>query len=222
MIGFLQKTKVFSVPFFVLVGGLSLLLLFYTKVEIEIWVNIRNNPALDYFFKYFTHLGDGVTALVISLIFLLFNIRKGLILLISYLISGLFIQFLKILVFPDILRPVALMGQNYPLHLIEGVKIYSIQSFPSGHTGTAFAMFFCLAAFTSNKMMQLLALLTAILLAYSRMYLSQHFLPDVIGGAVIGTITSLLFLQLFEQKNLLSHLDHSLFSIKRTHAGQNN
>jgi membrane-associated phospholipid phosphatase len=222
MIGFLQKTKVFSIPFLVLVGGLSLLLLFYTKVEIELWVNAHNSPFLDDFFRFFTNVGDGLAAILISLAFILFNARKGIILLTGYLLSGLIIQLLKIFVFPDVLRPVALIGQSYPLHLVAGVKILTEHSFPSGHAGTAFALFFCLAAFTDNKGLQFLALLTSVAIAFSRMYLSQHFLTDVIAGAVIGTFTSLILLAWFEQKNLLRNLDRPLFPIHRKYAEQNN
>ncbi len=218
MIGFLQKTKAFSIPFFALAGGLSLLLLFYNKVEVELWVNARNSPFLDQFFCFFTNLGDGIAAIVVALGFLLFNIRKGILLLISYLLSGLFIQLLKIFVFPDVIRPVALIGHSYPLHLVDGVKILSEHSFPSGHSGTAFALFLCLASFTDKKSLQFGAFLISVTIAYSRMYLSQHFLPDVIAGAVIGTITSLLVLVIFDQKNLLRNLGHPLLPFHRNYA----
>lgn len=218
MIGFLQKTKIFTIPFFVLVGGLSLLLIFFNKAEVALWVNAHNSPALDIFFRYFTNLGDGVAAAVISLVFLFFDIRRGIILLLSFLLSGLIIQLLKIFIFPDVIRPVALLGETHVLHLVDGVKVLYRQSFPSGHTGTAFSIFFCLAAFTDKNRIQFFALITAILIGYSRMYLSQHFLPDVLVGAVVGTFTSLCLLVLFEQKNLLGSLNHSIFPTNRNHA----
>lgn len=217
MIDYLQKTKIFSIPFFILIGGLSILLIFFTKSEIALWVNAHNNSVLDIFFRIITNLGDGIAATVISLLFLIFNMKRGIILLGSFLLSGLLIQLLKIFIFPDVIRPVALLGQTHVLHLVDGVKILFNKSFPSGHTGTAFAIFFCLAAFTDKNRIQFLALLTAFLVAYSRMYLSQHFLPDVIAGAVIGTFTSLCLLVLFEHKKLLGTLNHPIFSIKKSH-----
>lgn len=222
MIGLLQKTKIFSISFFILVGVLSLLLLFYNKVEVELYVNAHNNPFLDIFFRFFTNLGDGLAAVVVSLIFIIFNVRKGIILLTGYLLSGLIIQLLKIFIFADMLRPVALIGNSYPLHLVEGVKILTEHSFPSGHAGTAFALFFCLAAYTDKKFLHFLALLTAIAIAYSRMYLSLHFLTDVVAGAVVGTITSLLLLTWFELKNILRNLDRPLFTIHRKYDEQIN
>ena len=195
-----------------MIGGLSVLLLFFSKVEITLWVNAHNSPAADYFFRYFTYLGDGVVAAVISLIFMFFNVRKGILLLITFILSGLLIQYLKIHIFPDVLRPVALIGHTYPLHLVDGVKIGDIQSFPSGHTGTAFGIFYCFAAFTKSRRIQVASFLIAVLLGYSRMYLSQHFLPDVIGGAVLGTFISICLLIMFEETNFLKRFDRPMFS----------
>jgi membrane-associated phospholipid phosphatase len=222
MIELLRKTKVFSVPFFILVGGSSLLLIFFDKIEIALWINSHNSKFLDFFFQYLTHIGDGITALIISLLFLLFNIRKGSILLIGYLLSGLIIQMLKIFVFPDILRPILLIENSPAIHLVEGVKIWGSQSFPSGHTGTAFALFFCLVAYTDKTRLHILGLITAVLIAYSRLYLFQHFLPDVVAGAVIGTFTSLFLLLLFEKYKIFNRLDQSVFPTKRTYAEKNN
>ena len=219
MIGLLRRTKAFTVPFFIMVGLTSILLLFYNKIEIELWINARNAPFFDIFFKYFTHLGDGVTAAIISLIVILLNIRKGVILLLSYLISGLIIQMLKIHVFPDILRPVGMIELTPAIHLVEGVKLWGIQSFPSGHSGTAFAVFYCFAAFTNNRRIQGLAFITAVLLAYSRLYLFQHFLTDVIAGAVLGTFTSLVFIILFDRWNLMNRLNKPVFSFQSGDSG---
>jgi membrane-associated phospholipid phosphatase len=217
MIGFLQKTRVFSIPFYILIAGLSILLLLFDKIEIARWINAQNSESLDFFFKYLTHLGDGIVATIIALIFMLFNIKKGIILLLSFILSGLIIQFLKIHVFPEMMRPIDVFGDTQTLHMIEGVKIWSKKSFPSGHTGTAFAMFYCIAAFTDNRRLQFLAFVLAVLLGYSRLYLSQHFLPDVIAGSIIGMLISLSLLTLFERYKILASLNHSVFSTRRTY-----
>jgi membrane-associated phospholipid phosphatase len=213
MIGLLRQTKGFTVPFFILTGALSVLLLFYTKVEIELWINSCNSKALDYFFKYFTHLGDGLTAALISIGILIFNVRKGTILLLSYLLSGAIIQVLKIHVFNDVLRPIGVIELTPAIHLVEGVKLWGIQSFPSGHSGTAFGLLYCFAAFTDNRKLQVVAFVTAVLLAYSRLYLFQHFLPDVVAGAVLGTFTSLCILLLFEKGRWMNRLDISVYAL---------
>ena len=125
-------------------------------------------------------------------------------------------------IFPDIVRPITLFKNTYALHLVEGVKMSEIQSFPSGHTGTAFAILFLLATFTSKSWLQVTALATGILIGFSRLYLSQHFLPDVVAGAVVGTFTSLVLLTVFEHSRSFNKLNRPLFSRRFSNAKKDN
>lgn len=215
MTALLRQTKVFTAPFFTVVGLCSVLLLFLDKIEIALWINAHNSPVTDLFFKYYTHLGDGVTAAIISLLLILLNVRKGVILLLGFLVSGLIIQALKIHVFPDIWRPAAVIGISPAIHVVDGVTLWEIQSFPSGHSGTAFAVFYGLAAFTSNRKLQFLAFLTAFFLAFSRLYLFQHFLPDVVAGSVLGFFTTLALIVQFDHWKLMNRLDKSVAELFR-------
>ena len=62
-------------------------------------------------------------------------------------------------------------------------------SFPSGHTSAAFALFTCLALMTPRRLAPLW-MTAAWAVAYSRIYLSQHFLEDILSGSLIGMISS--------------------------------
>ncbi|MBL7776208.1 MAG: phosphatase PAP2 family protein, partial [Saprospiraceae bacterium] len=67
-------------------------------------------------------------------------------------------------------------------------------SFPSGHTTAAFCMY-GLMALMSRKRWPALGLFwfgLAFLVAFSRVFLVQHFLIDVLGGAALGLFLSLL------------------------------
>jgi membrane-associated phospholipid phosphatase len=46
-------------------------------------------------------------------------------------------------------------------------------------------------------------LLLALLIGYSRIYLSQHFLEDVYGGSIVGTVTTFFIFWLAMKKNWL-------------------
>ena len=92
-------------------------------------------------------------------------------------------------------RPKTFFAENFPdtvLPMVNGVQIYVWQSFPSGHSTAAFSFFLCLALMTKNKLLQFACCLTAILVAYSRIYLQQHFALDVFAGAVIGGLSATL------------------------------
>ena len=75
---------------------------------------------------------------------------------------------------------------------MDGVKINIHQSFPSGHTTTAFAIFTLLMLFAKNRNWGYACVTLAWLAGYSRCYLFQHFPVDVLGGATIGMLSSLI------------------------------
>lgn len=63
-------------------------------------------------------------------------------------------------------------------------------SFPSGHTGASFAAVTALRL--GGEKHWYLALIPALLIAFSRMYLYVHFLSDILGGILVGCISGLL------------------------------
>ena len=62
-------------------------------------------------------------------------------------------------------------------------------SFPSGHTAISFAAVFALKA--SGSRLWKPALVLAIIIAYSRLYLYVHWPSDVLAGALLGAVLGL-------------------------------
>jgi membrane-associated phospholipid phosphatase len=163
----------------------SIIQLFCSKEAVQLWVDASHLAYLDVFFSYLTHLGDGLTFVIVILFMALWRSYylafEGLL---SFATSGLFTQLLKRTVFADVLRPKGLLGAQ--LHYIAGVEVHTTHSFPSGHATTAFALATFLVLHSTPKNGILWALAAA-LVGFSRIYLNQHFLPDVLAGALIGT-----------------------------------
>jgi undecaprenyl-diphosphatase len=63
-------------------------------------------------------------------------------------------------------------------------------SFPSGHTIASFEA--CTVLMLNNKKMGIPALILAILIAFSRMYLYVHYPTDVIASVILGTAFALI------------------------------
>lgn len=172
--------------------GLSLIYLITTSIFILstpkgaflLWLNSLHNTFLDYFFYYFTFIGDGLFVVGLVLIFALFNYKKAINLFANYAISGLLAQLLKVIF--NTPRPKAYFEGLKTLHLLPWVHIYNTYSMPSGHTTTAFALAFFLSTFFKNKFLQTLFFILAVIVALSRIYLCQHFPEDTIVGAFIG------------------------------------
>ncbi|MFI0490795.1 phosphatase PAP2 family protein [Flavobacterium sp.] len=161
-------------------------LLVYGKKPLHLFVNQFHSPFWDTFFKYFTNVGDGLFAGLILFILLFFiNIRNVFIGLATFLISGFISQLIKKVAYFDELRPSKSFGPN-ELHYVPGELLHFYNSFPSGHSTTAFAMFMFLAYLFKNKYLQITFAIIACLVGYSRVYLSQHFFVDVTCGGIIG------------------------------------
>lgn len=165
-----------------------LILSFTDKLELHLQINQFHSDLTDFFFRNATHIGDGAFALILLPYLLFFtSFRVFIISVLACLLSGLLVQFLKKVVFSDHLRPTALIDIS-KLHIVEGVHLNTMYSFPSGHTTSAFAFFILLAFYMkSNKIAHILFALCAIVVGFSRIYLSQHFLVDVSVGAILGT-----------------------------------
>ena len=71
------------------------------------------------------------------------------------------------------------------------IEMPSHLSFPSGHTTVAFCVFFGLALIIPNKIIGTALVVLAVLVGFSRTYLSYHFLMDVVAGSLLGIVTAI-------------------------------
>ena len=168
------------------------MLMIYGKTASFISLNSYHPFLLNVFFINYTFVGDGIFAICFIALLYFYYKRKqlGTALLVSFLISGLAAQIIKNLFNSP--RPKLFFEAGQYLHFIDGVTLLNHSSFPSGHTATAFAIATVLVLMIKNKNCQLLILMAAVLVGYSRIYLAQHFLLDVIIGSVLGSVSGIL------------------------------
>ena len=181
---FLFVTLVFAIPVFW--SHLQ-----WSRLDLHAAVNRYNWPWADLFFRYFTDLADGWTVVVVSLTVLaLHTWRSFFMVAISSILSATIVQFLKRSVFAGNDRPI-MFKDNWPdLHWVQGVELHSHFSFPSGHSTAAFSMCLALVVIIGRQGWAALLAIVAIVLGFSRVYLSQHFTQDVFAGAVVGIASS--------------------------------
>jgi membrane-associated phospholipid phosphatase len=201
----LHRIRPFFILYLLLLCACLVIKLLYTRPEVYFAVNGWNSPWADYIEPYMTDLGDGLTAITLSLILLLFSYRKFLLLASSYLMTSLVAQVLKYIV--DAPRPKLYFQDQWShVHTVKGIYILSFNSFPSGHTTSAFSAALVITYLCKNKGWGVPALLIAMLVGYSRMYLTQHFFEDVIAGSVIGVMVTVFWLTWLDSKPFI-HTD---------------
>lgn len=174
----------------------------FTRLDQLQLINGNHSAAADLVFQALTSIAEVV--LPILFLIYLFRFRKEYALpyVYSYAFSTALIQVLKHFVFAESLRPLAYFASSgVKWHIIPGLLISEYNSMPSGHTGAAFFMFFWIAVLLRRLSWGLVAGLLAVGVAYSRVYLFQHFPVDTLVGAAIGTVSSYLFYTLIYAKS---------------------
>lgn len=181
------------VPFLFFIIVLGVIQLIYDRDSIHIYINQYHHPFFDSFFLYLTILGGGLV-FGLLLVYLFFkNKKQAIILLAGYVVSSVFVQVLKHFVFDNITRPLGHFKYLFiELYKVPGAANKTQNSFPSGHTAD---IFFVLCTFVLlrnlNGSTQRALFYLALLVGFSRVYLSQHFLIDIYVGAIIGVAFSI-------------------------------
>jgi undecaprenyl-diphosphatase len=136
---------------------------------------------------FITYLGGAIFTTILCILLIVIgkgNIRyAGLLSLISLAIDQIPVQIIK----RKLVRPRPFLTLSNVSVFITRPKDYS---FPSGHTSAACSLYLSLAFFFPQLL--LLALPLSALVGISRVYLGVHYPTDVLAGAVLGILTSLL------------------------------
>jgi len=95
------------------------------------------------------------------------------------------------------------IGKTDQVVVVPGVALNKGKtSFPSGHTMSAFGLYCMVALLSGAKNRNLLLTMAglSVLTGISRIFLVQHFLADVTGGAVMGMLISWLVWKIWTTK----------------------
>lgn len=210
---------IYGIAYFILLIFTLALLYAYPKLELHLLLNSYHTKVQDIFFTYYSMLAEGPLYALALLPLLWKKIKITIFFALCELSGGVVLQILKHLI--SMPRPYSAF-ENYPdmvLPVVEGVSLHSSNSFPSGHASTFFVFCTCCAIFLayryqlrtgkrSHKALMLFDFSLLVLLslaalgAYSRVYLSQHFLSDVCMGSVIGFVTPCLMFYFGKNKIL--------------------
>lgn len=184
-----EGTRWFLIVWSMFCISLGIAVLLTDQLELHRSMHRVHSPALDTFFTLFTHLGDGVVPTVMALLVLAVrDVRSFLMMAISCAGSAIVIQVLKRVFAHD--RPFMFKADLGDMHWVPGLELHHHLSFPSGHSTAAWAMCYALVVLLPGRMNGVLFAVLAAMIAYSRVYLSQHFTEDILAGAIIGTGTA--------------------------------
>lgn len=171
------------------------------KNECFLLLNTNLGIAADYFFAVWTYMGDGLLWIAV-LIILLFVLKKKHFLplaIAAFALSTAFTQIGKHWIRPGEPRPIRAIHDTSLIHTVPFVEVHTISSFPSGHTATAFTIYLFLCLMIPGSWWVLTGFVYATLVAYSRIYLAQHFPLDT-GAGMVAAILSILLALMIQQR----------------------
>lgn len=158
------------------------------EIQILNWLQKLHTPVLDKIMCFITRLGDaGILWILLAAVLLLIpkTRKSGLVLAGALVVDALLCNV--------ILKP--LVGRIRPYDVNTAVQLLVSKptdySFPSGHTAASFASVAALFLAGEKKLWKP-ALVLAVLIAFSRLYLYVHYPTDVLGGLLLGLIAGYL------------------------------
>jgi membrane-associated phospholipid phosphatase len=169
----------------------------YGKNASFLIINKFNHPGFDYFFHYYTYLGDGMICIPLLLYVYLFKKEFFFTVIVAFLICALLTQFSKGVVFAGQPRPILVLKEQ--VRAVPGVEVHTTGSFPSGHTSMAFTYALLMTFLVKRKFWTFLFPIIAFFVGYSRVYLAQHFVTDVLAGLIVGLTSAFLALLMYER-----------------------
>ena len=223
---FIKGNSVFLVLFAIVFTGIGIALLTIDKADLHLWLNSYHTSIGDWFFRHYTRVPE-YAVYIIALFMLFWKAGASIYLLSAEALGGIVVQIVKHIVRAP--RPSVFFDlKNHPdaLPVVDGVRLHSSNSFPSGHTNTFFILFFVVSIVVwyylwyerkhdSNHstqqvdkqglcysiILQVICFILAIMGAYSRIYLSQHFAADIFAGGIIGIASVLILYPFFAWLN---------------------
>ena len=222
MTNLLRRNRVFIGLSLMLIIALGLALLYIPKGELHLTLCDHHTHARDIFFRYYTQVAEWFPYVVCVALLLFCRIGDGVFASVCMITSALTTQLFKHLI--NAPRPITWFAEHMPdvtLPLTDDVQVHAWYSFPSGHTTSFFALAFVLCILLTGNtrysrfsgiFIQLLLFILAALGGYSRIYLSQHFAVDVLGGIIIGLGITILFYAIFTRIEDKKWYNYRLFS----------
>jgi membrane-associated phospholipid phosphatase len=172
-----------------LAASLFSMSMLWGKNEAFLYLNANLGLVADKVFEYSSYLAEGWIWIPYFILLVGLYKKDTAFILMNFLVSTLLTQFAKNYIFDTAMRPMASGLDATQIHTVPGVEIHTFNSFPSGHTATAFTLFLLTTYLFPNKYVLTIGIVYAMVCGYSRIYLAQHFPLDLAGGIFVALLT---------------------------------
>lgn len=166
-----------------------------TEIRILDWIQSIRTPTADILMCFITKLGDAGIIWILLAVILIFIPKKRK--------SGMMLAAalcVEVLLCNGILKN--LFCRIRPCDMNTSIQLLIARpndfSFPSGHTAASFAAVAALYLAGEKKIWKP-ALVFAVFMAFSRLYLYVHYPTDILGGIIVGTAAGYIGYQIIRK-----------------------
>jgi len=178
----------------------------FLDLPLAVWLQTNRSDLVKTIFETITFFGRSELYLIPAAVyFILFrkirreSVQKSLFIFSTVAVSGILVDIIKVIA--GRFRPVMYFNRG-----LFGFDFFHIDSdylsFPSGHSATAMSIMVALGKLYPE--FRFLFYVTGIIIASSRAVITAHYLSDVITGALIGVLTSVLLYNRFFKERFLN------------------
>ena len=186
--------------YFILCCLLGIAQIFFSQAQLFLFINQFVSSKIDFIFFVLTWLGSGWAYAVVCLLILFFQKKYFWLSVISFAATGLIAQAIKYLI-PQNPRPLTFFSSTHTTIKISNLaEQLHWESFPSGHTTSAFSMCLLLSYIFKKEKWSFFFFVMALFIGISRVYLTAHFVKDIFAGMILGTEITALIIVFFQQK----------------------
>ncbi|MEI8186524.1 MAG: phosphatase PAP2 family protein [Chlorobiaceae bacterium] len=176
----------------------------FTDIHVALWFHSLNNRVANDVFTIITDFGESQWYLAAGvLLFVVFRKRNrlraysGLFLSLSVAVSGISADIIKYIA--GRARPILFFSEH--LYGFNSFHYeYEWTSFPSGHATTALSAAVVFSILFPKW--RILFICAGILIAFSRIFLVQHYLSDVISGSFLGLFSTVMLYHYYFKKKI--------------------
>ena len=186
-----------SFALFTFIHSLFLPVIFINRGVVELSFNLFTNPSLYHLFLVITFVRDGLFVIPTTLYIIYLSKKNNLSLkrelthfLLTFAIMGIGIFILKEYIFTSVPRPISFFNplpaewdpQQFSL------TSHKLRSFPLGLSAAAAVYGFLIMRYFKSISIKTLIFISVLILAYSRVFLFQHFVVDTYFGVFFGIL----------------------------------
>ena len=185
---------------------------FLNKLDTQLFIffNSINSPFWDKIMWWISGSKSWIPLYLIIIIYIIYKFRwKAVITLVIIAILITLSDQISVRLFKDVfqrLRPCHNPALQDIVHLVHN-KCGGKYGFVSSHAANTFAIAIFLSRLFKYKYFSIFIILWAAVVSYSRIYLGVHYPFDILGGAILGSVSGWLFYLLheFSQKKFSKH-----------------